>query len=172
MVTPVFGRRMVGIRPYFFRMGQFCAGTRSKPLHPRLAASRQTSSNGIFESNTPRVRHCFKRPLRGTGAGAWAEATVAAARPVTKSLRRIGGLYRRLGRAVSAHFFSNDTPQSFLPLGHFPFDVFAKSRINQRLVADFTARPIGDRAEIIQEILVEPDSDSHFTGFRRGFGQD
>src|SRR5580658_3631001 len=98
IVTPVLGRRMVGIRPYFFRIGQFCAGTRSKPLQPRRAASRHTSSNGILESKTPRVTHCLRRPLRETGAGVCAEApetaVVAAARPVTKSLRRIGGLYR------------------------------------------------------------------------------
>jgi hypothetical protein len=61
-----------------------------------LAAQARCFAAYVFErhvgvENTSRD-HCFKRPLLGTVC---AEATaVAAARPVTKSLRRMGGLYR------------------------------------------------------------------------------
>ena len=120
------------------------------------------SSNGILESNTPRVTHCFKRPLRGTGAGVCAESA---------RLRGGGGqagdeisaLHERIiqeGRPRCfrsfplAYFLSNDTPERFFPFGRFPFNVLPKGRIDQGLLAGFTARPIGDCTFLLDRNLL------------------
>src|ERR1700737_4152927 len=57
---------MVGIRPYFFSVGQSFGPIRSKPLAPSRAASLAFSSSVLPLPNTPPVTHCFSRPLRTT----------------------------------------------------------------------------------------------------------
>jgi hypothetical protein len=66
---------------------------------------------------------------------------------------------------VPTHLLPNDAPEGLFPLWEFPLDVFTQGRIDQRLVADLAARPIGDRAEIIDQVFVQPDGDSHLSGF-------
>src|ERR1035438_3261353 len=71
---------------------------------------------------------------------------------------------RNSGSAVSGHLFADNAPESLFPLLGLPLDVLAQRRIDQRLVADFTARPIGDRTEIADQIFIQADGDPHLPG--------
>src|ERR1035437_8403420 len=69
--------------------------------------------------------------------------------------------------AVPGHLLADNAPESLFPLRGFPLDAFVQRRIDQRLVAQLAARPIGDRTEIVDQVFIQPDGDPHLSGLSR-----
>src|SRR4051794_30761798 len=86
---------IVGITPYFFRVGQSFGPIRSMPHNPRSATVRHFSSRDMRPS-APGQMHCFSLPGRCfiDGEVSWAPAVTATAASAGKSCLRVIRGYR------------------------------------------------------------------------------
>ena len=73
---------------------------------------------------------------------------------------------------VARHRFADDAAQGLFPLRSLAFDVFAQSGVDQRLVAHFAARAVGDSGKMIYLVLVQADGDAHFARLHWRFSRD
>src|ERR1035438_577608 len=96
------------------------------------------------------------------GSGKTARVRYAGGSARDSRERVIGG--QKSCCVVPGHFLADNAPERVFPLQGFPLDVFSQRRIDQRLVADLAAGPIGNRTEIVDQVFIQPDGDPHLSG--------
>ncbi len=102
LVSSIAPGTMVGMRPYFFSVGQSLIPMRSKPLIPRLTQCSQACSRLTPRPKTPRVTDCFNRPFRSPAGAALVKKGAAnrAAATVGRKWRRVMPICYRTRRGI------------------------------------------------------------------------
>ena len=71
---------------------------------------------------------------------------------------------------MRCEFFANDAAEGVPDCGRFSFGVLTESSVDERFIAGFAARRVGDGAEVVKEIFVEANGDFHLSFFGWWFG--
>jgi hypothetical protein len=120
---------------------------------PRGARDGRSRLHRLAARSTTRVSR---------GDPAYDLAAGAVGKPLARNLssrslaRRQSCSHRDLCRANPAHLFADNAQEGLFPLWGFPVDILAQRGIDQRLIADLAARLIGEGAEIVDQVLIQP----------------